>query len=96
MESRYGIDGSDSTVPERVKGLRKSVIEKMERLDPEDKPRKECEEDLGDVMIPSEEVVELKKGRKKISTRKFFPGYILVNMIMTEESWYVVRNTPGS
>ena len=36
------------------------------------------EEMLGDVMIPSEEVVELKKGRKKISTRKFFPGYILV------------------
>jgi transcription termination/antitermination protein NusG len=47
------------------------------------------------VMIPTEEEVELKDGKKKIVTKKVFPGYVLVEMIMTDDSWYVVRNTPG-
>jgi transcriptional antiterminator NusG len=55
---------------------------------------KDREEDLGDVMIPSEEVVELKKGRKKISTRKFFPGYIMVQMILSDETWHLVSSLP--
>jgi transcriptional antiterminator NusG len=55
---------------------------------------KDREEDLGDVMIPSEEVVELKKGRKKISTRKFFPGYILVQMMLNDETWHLVSSLP--
>ena len=46
------------------------------------------------IMIPSEEVSEVRGGKKKISTKLFFPGYILVEMDMDEESWYVVRNTP--
>ena len=53
------------------------------------------EEFFGDILVPAEKVVELVKGKRRTSSRKFFPGYILVNMIMTEESWYVVRNTPG-
>jgi transcriptional antiterminator NusG len=52
------------------------------------------EDQLGDVMIPSEEVVELKKGRKKISTRKFFPGYLLVQMVLNDETWHLVSSLP--
>jgi transcriptional antiterminator NusG len=47
------------------------------------------------VMIPTEDEVELKDGKKKIVTKKVFPGYVLVEMFMTDDSWYVVRNTPG-
>jgi transcription termination/antitermination protein NusG len=46
------------------------------------------------VLVPSEEVSEIRGGKKKISTKRFFPGYVLVEMDMDEESWYVVRNTP--
>lgn len=52
------------------------------------------EEELGDVMIPSEEVVELKKGRKKISTRKFYPGYLLLQMVLNDETWHIVNSLP--
>jgi transcriptional antiterminator NusG len=48
-----------------------------------------------DVVVPIEEEIEVKDGKRKIVERRVFPGYILVNMIMSEESWYVVRNTPG-
>jgi transcriptional antiterminator NusG len=47
------------------------------------------------VLIPTEKVSEVKEGRKRITERKFFPGYILIQMELTDESWYVVRNTPG-
>jgi len=48
-----------------------------------------------DVQVPMEEVVEEKDGKRKISLKKKFPGYVLVKMLMTDESWYVVRNTRG-
>jgi transcriptional antiterminator NusG len=48
-----------------------------------------------DIVVPTEEEVEVKEGKRRTVERRVFPGYILVNMIMTEESWYVVRNTPG-
>ena len=48
-----------------------------------------------DVVVPTEEEIEVKEGKRRSVERRVFPGYILVNMIMTEESWYVVRNTPG-
>ena len=51
------------------------------------------EEEFGDVLIPSETVVELKKGEKRTSTRKFFPGYILINMDLNDETWHVVKET---
>lgn len=51
------------------------------------------EEHFGDVLIPSETVVELKKGEKRTSSRKFFPGYILVNMDLNDETWHVVKET---
>ena len=47
------------------------------------------------IIIPEEKVVEVKDGVTKEKTKKMFPGYILVEMIMTDEAWYVVRNTPG-
>ena len=48
-----------------------------------------------DVRVPVEEVSEIRKGKRVKSTRKVFPGYVIVNMIKTNESWYVVRNTRG-
>ncbi len=48
-----------------------------------------------EVLVPMEDVVEMKNGVKKESTRKMFPGYVLVKMVMTDEAWYVVRNTRG-
>ena len=48
-----------------------------------------------DVVVPTEEEIEVKEGKRRTVERRVFPGYILVNMIMMEESWYVVRNTPG-
>jgi transcription termination/antitermination protein NusG len=48
-----------------------------------------------DVVVPTEEEIEVKDGQRRTVERRVFPGYILVQMILTEESWYVVRNTPG-
>lgn len=47
------------------------------------------------VIIPEHEEIDLKDGRRRTVKRKVFPGYVLVEMILTDESWYVVRNTPG-
>ena len=49
---------------------------------------------FGEVLVPSENVVELVKGEKKTTSRKFFPGYILVNMYLNDETWHIVKNTP--
>jgi len=48
-----------------------------------------------DVVIPTQEEIEVKDGKRKTVERHVFPGYVLVNMILSEESWFVVRNTPG-
>jgi transcription termination/antitermination protein NusG len=48
-----------------------------------------------DVIIPTQEEVEVKDGKRRTIERRVFPGYVLVNLILTEESWFVVRNTPG-
>ncbi|WP_251553868.1 transcription termination/antitermination protein NusG [Neobacillus muris] len=47
------------------------------------------------VVVPEEEETDVKNGKKKIVKRKVFPGYVLVELVMTDDSWYVVRNTPG-
>lgn len=47
------------------------------------------------VIIPEEQEVEYKGGKKKVTTKRVFPGYVIVNMIMSEDSWYVVHHTPG-
>jgi transcriptional antiterminator NusG len=52
-------------------------------------------EDLfGEILVPTEEVIEVRDGQKRKSERKFFPGYVLVSMVMTEETWHFVRDTP--
>lgn len=53
------------------------------------------QEKISQVLIPTEKVSEIKAGKKKISTRKFFPGYVLVEMELDDATWYLVKNTPG-
>ena len=48
-----------------------------------------------DIQVPVEEVVEIKNGKRRVVPRKVFPGYVLVHMVMTDETWYIVRNTRG-
>ncbi len=52
------------------------------------------EDAILDVQVPTEEVVRMRRGTKVSSQRKFFPGYVLVNMEMTDESWHLIKNTP--
>lgn len=54
----------------------------------------EMEEKFGDVLVPTEEVVEMRGGQKRKSERKFYPGYVLVNMEMDDASWHLVNSTP--
>ena len=49
---------------------------------------------FGQILVPEEEVVEMRSGQKSISQRKFFPGYVLVEMEMNDESWHLVKSTP--
>lgn len=52
------------------------------------------EDSFGDIMVPTEEVVEMREGQKRRSERKFFPGYVLVQMDMNEETWHLVKSVP--
>ena len=56
--------------------------------------REHLEEKFGQILVPVEEVVEMKAGQKAISERKFFPGYVLVEMEMTEQTWHLVKDVP--
>jgi transcriptional antiterminator NusG len=51
-------------------------------------------EAIGEILIPTEDVVEMRSGEKIISKKKFFPGYVLINMEMSDNAWHVVKNTP--
>lgn len=66
--------------------VKAALEERIERL--------ELQDFFGAIMIPTEEVVEMRDGEKRKSTRKFFPGYVLVEMEMNDESWQLVKNTP--
>ena len=52
------------------------------------------EASFGEILVPTEEVVEIKNGQKRKSERKFFPGYVLVQMEMNEDSWHLIKDTP--
>jgi len=52
------------------------------------------QEEIGEVLIPTEDVVEMRAGRKVVTSKRFFPGYILVEMNMSDHAWHVVKNTP--
>ena len=56
---------------------------------------RELEEQFFDIIVPMEEQIEIKDGKKKTNLKKVFPGYVLIKMIVTEETWYIVRNTRG-
>lgn len=71
-------------------GFEKSVMRALtERIS-----RQEMQDKFGRILVPVEEVVEMKNGQKSISERKFFPGYVLVEMLMDDDSWHLVKNTP--
>ena len=52
------------------------------------------EDDFGEILVPTEEVVEMRNGQKRKSERKFFPGYVLVHMELNDDTWHLVKNTP--
>ena len=56
---------------------------------------RELEDFFFDIIVPMEEQIEIKDGKRKTNLKKVFPGYVLIKMIVTEESWYIVRNTRG-
>jgi len=68
------------------KSIQAALIDRIRRSGMQDK--------FGDVLVPTEEVVEMKGGQKALSERRFFPGYILVQMEMTDETWHLVKSTP--
>jgi len=65
----------------------KSLRQRVESLDMEDK--------IFDVLVPKEKKIKIKSGKRKTVEEKIYPGYVLVEMIVTDDSWYVVRNTPN-
>jgi transcriptional antiterminator NusG len=68
------------------KSVQKGIEERVARSDIQDQ--------FGQILVPIEEVVEMKSGQKTISERKLYPGYVLVQMNMTDESWHLVKSTP--
>jgi transcriptional antiterminator NusG len=68
------------------KQVKRSLEDRIERSDLQDF--------FGEVLVPTEEVVEMKGGQKRRSDRKFFPGYVLVEMEMTDETWHLVKDVP--
>jgi transcriptional antiterminator NusG len=68
------------------KSVQRGLLERIERTGMKDF--------FGDILVPVEEVVEMKGGQKSISERKFFPGYVLVQMEMNDDTWHLVKNTP--
>lgn len=56
--------------------------------------RSTCQDKFGEIMVPMEDVVEIRAGQKRKSTRKFFPGYVLVKMVMDDETWHLVKSVP--
>ena len=68
------------------KSVARNLVERIERAGMKDR--------FGEVMVPVEEVVEMKAGQKKTAERKFFPGYVLVQMEMDDDTWHLVKSTP--
>jgi transcriptional antiterminator NusG len=68
------------------KSVQRALIERIARLGMEEK--------FGQILVPVEEVVEMRSGQKSVTERKFFPGYVLVEMEMGDDSWHLVKSTP--
>jgi transcriptional antiterminator NusG len=67
--------------------VRANLLKRVESMDMHDQ--------IFEVLVPTEDVLEIKDGQRRHVSKRIFPGYILVRMVMSDESWYVVRNTPG-
>ena len=67
------------------KAVERNIIERIQRAGMQDR--------FGRILVPTEEVVEVKNGVKRTTERKFFPGYVLVEMVMDDESWHLVKHT---
>jgi transcription termination/antitermination protein NusG len=68
------------------KSVARNLVERIERAGMKDR--------FGEILVPVEEVVEMKGGQKKTAERKFFPGYVLVQMEMDDDTWHLVKSTP--
>ena len=71
-------------------GFEKKVVESIR----EELKKHKLEDNIGEILVPTESVVELKSGAKKKTERKFFPGYILIEMEMNDDTWQLVKHTP--
>ncbi len=67
--------------------VERNLKQRIESMDMEDK--------IFSILIPTEKKIKIKNGKRKVVTEKIFPGYVLVEMVVTDDSWYVVRNTPN-
>ncbi|MDB5774936.1 MAG: transcription termination/antitermination protein NusG [Herbaspirillum sp.] len=67
------------------KSVQRALMERVERAGMQDL--------FGEILVPTEEVVDVKNGQKSVAERRFFPGYVLVEMEMTDDSWHLVKNT---
>lgn len=71
-------------------GFEKKIAQQIK----EQAAQKGLADQIGDVLVPAEQVVEVRRGQKVDTERKFFPGYVLVKMAMTDEAWHLVKDTP--
>ena len=83
MSKRWYVVHAYSGFEKRVAG---AIKERIQRFGMQDK--------FGEILVPTEEVVEMRGGQKRKSERKFFPGYVLVEMELDEDSWHLVKETP--
>jgi transcriptional antiterminator NusG len=83
-EARWYVVHAYSGHEEKV---RNNLMKRVDSMDMHDR--------IFDVLVPTEDVIEIKDGQRRHVAKRTYPGYILVHMIMSDESWYVVRNTPG-
>ncbi|MFA5995518.1 MAG: transcription termination/antitermination protein NusG [Patescibacteria group bacterium] len=91
MPKQTGAQGRRWYVLHTYSGYEENVSDnlrqRIESMDMEDK--------IFSVLVPTEKKIKIKNGKRKVVTEKIFPGYVLVEMIVTDDSWYVVRNTPN-
>lgn len=84
MSKKWYVIHTQTGVENRVKNMIESRVKFENR-----------EEQFGEILIPTENVAEVRDGKKRIVSRKFYPGYILVEMDLSDETWYFIRTVPG-
>lgn len=89
-EAQTAVEGARWYVVHAYSGFEKKVAEAIR----EQARQKGMEHLIADVLVPTEEVTETRRGQKVSSERKFFPGYLLVRMKLTDETWHLVKDTP--